>query len=111
MAVTSAERELLAAADIPSDEEPERGLDHGVFIPFKLVYPGFRSTELDALDGSVGRDDDLPEAGLSSLDMVNLMLAVEAEFDLKIPDRDMIPANFRSIARIEALVHTLAEKV
>lgn len=32
-------RELLAAADIPSDEEPERGLDHGVFIPFKLVYP------------------------------------------------------------------------
>lgn len=32
-------RELLAAAEIPSDEEPERGLDHGVFIPFKLVYP------------------------------------------------------------------------
>ena len=32
-------RELLAAADIVSDEEPERGLDHGVFIPFKLIYP------------------------------------------------------------------------
>jgi aromatic ring-opening dioxygenase catalytic subunit (LigB family) len=32
-------RELLAAAEIPSDEEPERGLDHGVFIPFKLIYP------------------------------------------------------------------------
>jgi aromatic ring-opening dioxygenase catalytic subunit (LigB family) len=30
---------LLSAADIPSDEEPERGLDHGVFIPFKLIYP------------------------------------------------------------------------
>jgi aromatic ring-opening dioxygenase catalytic subunit (LigB family) len=32
-------REVLAAADIASDEEPERGLDHGVFIPFKLIYP------------------------------------------------------------------------
>ena len=64
-----------------------------------------------AIDRSVGRDDDLTEAGLSSLDMVNLMLAVETEFDLKIPDREMTPTNFRSIARIEALVHTLAEKV
>jgi acyl carrier protein len=59
----------------------------------------------------VGRDDDLAEAGLSSLDMVNLMLAVESEFDLKIPERDMVPANFRSMARIEALVHALTEKV
>jgi acyl carrier protein len=57
----------------------------------------------------VGRDDDLAEAGLSSLDIVNLMLAIEAEFDLKIPDRDMIPANFRSMARIEALVERLLE--
>jgi len=32
-------RELLAAAEIASDEDPERGLDHGVFIPFKLIYP------------------------------------------------------------------------
>lgn len=31
--------ELLSIADIPSDEELERGLDHGVFIPFKLIYP------------------------------------------------------------------------
>jgi acyl carrier protein len=55
----------------------------------------------------VGNDEDLAEAGLTSLDMVNLMLAVEAEFDLKIPDRDMTPANFRSIARIDALVGAL----
>lgn len=32
-------RELLAKAGIPSDANPTRGLDHGVFVPFKLIYP------------------------------------------------------------------------
>jgi len=57
----------------------------------------------------VGTDEDLAEAGLTSLDMVNLMLAVESEFGLKIPDRDMTPANFRSILRIDALVGALLQ--
>jgi acyl carrier protein len=55
----------------------------------------------------VGRDDTLTDCGISSLDMVNLMLAVETEFDLKIPDRDMTPTNFRTIARIEELIAKL----
>ena len=59
------------------------------------------------IERAVGADDDLSESGLSSLDIVNLMLAVESEFDLKIPERDMRPANFRSIARIEALIASL----
>lgn len=63
--------------------------------------------EKRAITRSVNRDDVLSECGISSLDMVNLMLAVEAEFDLKIPDRDMTPVNFRTIARIEALVEKL----
>jgi len=33
-------RELLAKAGIASSEDSERGLDHGVFVPFKLIYPG-----------------------------------------------------------------------
>jgi aromatic ring-opening dioxygenase catalytic subunit (LigB family) len=32
-------RALLAASGIASDEEAERGFDHGVFIPFLLIYP------------------------------------------------------------------------
>lgn len=32
-------RELLAGAGIDSADEHERGLDHGVFIPMKLVFP------------------------------------------------------------------------
>jgi acyl carrier protein len=60
-----------------------------------------------SIDRPIGRDDDLASSGLSSLDIVNLMLAVETEFDLTIPEQDMTPANFRSIARIEALLRGL----
>lgn len=62
------------------------------------------------VDRTPAVDDDLGDSGLSSLDMVNLMLAVESEFDLKIPERDMRPANFRTIARIEALVASLMDQ-
>ena len=55
----------------------------------------------------ISADDDLQNVGLTSLDMVNLMLSVEAEFDLRIPDMDMTPRNFRSISAIDALVTTL----
>jgi acyl carrier protein len=58
----------------------------------------------------IGNDDDLRACGLSSLGLVNLMLAVETEFDLKIPERDMTPANFRSIARIAELVRELSSQ-
>jgi acyl carrier protein len=60
-----------------------------------------------AITKPVAADDDLRESGISSLDMVNLMLAVEAEFGLTIPEVDMTPVNFRSVAAIEALVATL----
>ena len=63
-----------------------------------------------AIDRTLGAEDDLGDSGLSSLDMVNLMLAVESEFDLTIPERDMRPANFRTIARIEALVASLTDQ-
>jgi acyl carrier protein len=60
------------------------------------------------VDRPAAPDDDLTALGLSSLDLVDLMLAVEAEFDVKIPDRDMTPANFRSIARIDGLIGALS---
>jgi acyl carrier protein len=50
----------------------------------------------------------LEELGLTSMDMVNLMLAVEAEFDLTIPGSKLIPANFRTLAAIADLVDQLA---
>ena len=50
---------------------------------------------------------DLREAGLTSLDMVSLVLTVESEFGIKIPEHEITPANFRSIATIETLVARL----
>ena len=55
----------------------------------------------------VSLDDDLREVGLTSLDMVNVMLSVEAEFDLEIPEIEITPANFRSISTIRRLVTAL----
>ena len=57
---------------------------------------------------AISADQSLTDAGLTSLDMVNLMLAIEDEFEIEIPQRQMTPANFRSIAAIETLVSMLA---
>jgi acyl carrier protein len=63
------------------------------------------------LDHSIDRtfhaEDDLREVGLTSLDMASLVLSVEAEFDLMIPEREITPANFRSVSTITNLVTAL----
>ena len=46
----------------------------------------------------------LNELGMSSMKMINLMLAIEVEFDVTIPQTDITPDNFDSIASVEALV-------
>lgn len=56
-----------------------------------------------------GGSDNLRAAGLTSLDMVNLMLAVEGEFDIEIPQSAMTPENFDTIAAIENLVRLTAK--
>jgi acyl carrier protein len=49
-------------------------------------------------------DAQLSDLGISSLKMVNLMLAVEIEFDISIPQADITPENFHSLSTINALV-------
>ena len=50
---------------------------------------------------------DLREAGLTSVAAVRLMLEIEAAFDLAIPDEELTPENFSSIASIERLIARL----
>jgi acyl carrier protein len=56
---------------------------------------------------SIGIDGQLSEAGLNSIDMVNLMIAIEAEFDFTIPALDITPENFKSISTIETLIRRI----
>jgi len=56
-----------------------------------------------------GSSDNLRNAGLTSLDMVNLMLAIEGEFDIEIPQSAMTPDNFDTVAAIENLVSVTAK--
>lgn len=53
-------------------------------------------------------DDTLAEIGLGSMDMITLMLAVEREFDVSIPQEEITPDSFRSVSTIEALILRLA---
>jgi acyl carrier protein len=58
----------------------------------------------NAIDRTPEVEVSLSEVGLSSMDMVNMMFAVEAEFDIEIPATEITPENFHSIASIEALL-------
>ena len=49
-------------------------------------------------------DRQLSELGVSSMKMVNLMLSVEAEFDIAIPQNEITPENFQNLDTIAALV-------
>lgn len=56
-------------------------------------------------------DAQLSDLGISSLKLVNLMLAVEVEFDIAIAQADITPENFHSLQTIETLVdRTLARR-
>jgi aromatic ring-opening dioxygenase catalytic subunit (LigB family) len=60
-AVAARVRELLAKDGAPSGEDGQRGLDHGVFVPFKLIYP---NADVPIVQLSLQRDLD-PETHLA----------------------------------------------
>lgn len=58
----------------------------------------------NALPTGLEPDAKLVDAGLTSMDMVNLMLSVEAEFDFTIPQAEITPENFQSVATLGRMV-------
>ncbi|WP_298883364.1 phosphopantetheine-binding protein [uncultured Bradyrhizobium sp.] len=62
--------------------------------------------EQNALTADVAPSTKLVDAGLTSMDMVNLMLGVEAEFDFTIPQTEITPENFQSVETLERMVAT-----
>lgn len=53
-------------------------------------------------------DTRLSELGISSIKMVSLLLAIEAEFSLTIPQEAITPENFHSIASMEAMLQRIS---
>jgi acyl carrier protein len=60
--------------------------------------------EQNAITAEVNAETLLVDVGLTSMDMVNLMLAVEAEFDFTIPQSEITPENFQSVKTLEQMV-------
>jgi acyl carrier protein len=58
----------------------------------------------NAIAAEVGAESKLVDVGLTSMDMVNLMLSVEAEFDFTIPQAEITPENFQSVATLERMI-------
>ena len=58
----------------------------------------------NAIAVEVGPESRLVDVGLTSMDMVNLMLGVEAEFDFTIPQSEITPENFQSIETLQLMI-------
>jgi acyl carrier protein len=58
----------------------------------------------NAIAAEVLLDSKLVDVGLTSMDMVNLMLSVEAEFDFTIPQAEITPENFQSVNTLERMI-------
>ena len=60
--------------------------------------------EQNAIAAEVHPESRLVDVGLTSMDMVNLMLGVEAEFDFTIPQSEITPENFQSVKTLERMI-------
>jgi acyl carrier protein len=58
----------------------------------------------NSIVAEVDPESRLVDVGLTSMDMVNLMLGVEAEFDFAIPQSEITPENFQSVKTLELLI-------
>jgi acyl carrier protein len=58
----------------------------------------------NAITAKVDPDSLLVDVGLTSMDMVNLMLGVEAEFDFTIPQSEITPENFQSVQTLQRMI-------
>lgn len=58
----------------------------------------------NSIAAQVDPESRLVDVGLTSMDMVNLMLGVEAEFDFTIPQSEITPENFQSVKTLRQMI-------
>ena len=59
---------------------------------------------------ALGERDDLYQAGMTSHASVNVMLALEGEFDVEFPDHMLKRSVFESIAAMRAAIQELTQR-
>lgn len=60
---------------------------------------------------TLGDDADLFAAGLDSLAIVNVLMRLEEQFDIELPDEMLQRKTFATLASIESVVSRLSEQV
>jgi acyl carrier protein len=60
--------------------------------------------EQNAITADIHPESRLVDIGLNSMGMVELMLKVEAEFDLILPQLEITPENFQSVKTMERMI-------
>lgn len=83
---------------------PDRGTG---LLTDRLIRMVEKILAIKSISRQVSPDDELTQLGLTSLDMVGLLLGAEAEFDVMIPAAAISPENFRSISTIATMIAAL----
>ena len=78
--------------------------DFGIDVQTRVLALVKSVLEQNSMAAEIGPRTHLVDIGLTSMDMVNLMLAVEAEFDFTIPQSEITPENFQSVAALEQMI-------
>lgn len=97
------ENAAAAPAVCRSNYERERVVSTQQRIRAVLKSHGRLARDVDTLDD----DADLYQAGMTSQASVNVMLALEGEFDVEFPDNMLKRSVFESIAAIASAVDNL----
>jgi acyl carrier protein len=85
-----------------ASDDPDR---NSVANRIRAVLAAHGRLGVDA--NNLSEADDLHAAGLTSLATVNVMLALEAEFDIEFPDNMLNRSAFSSVRAIEAAVRKI----
>jgi acyl carrier protein len=92
----------IALKDSPSYQEDPNSVGNRI----RAVLAAHGRLGVDA--AGLSDNDDLYAAGITSLASVNVMLALEAEFNIEFPDSMLNRSLFSSVAAIRTAVRKLA---
>ncbi len=81
-----------------------KNLDRNADVQSRIIALVRSILAQNAITAEVSPQCQLVDVGLNSVDMVKLMLDVEAEFDFAIPQAEITPENFQSVETLRQMV-------